>query len=78
MSLAEVMSAVAALPRADKEQLLSILQKEFDSKVAEKPGGRFVPRPEDNCPFTAEEIQESMQDMSGRTLSEILRSRGLR
>lgn len=76
MSLAEVMSAVAALPKTEQRQVLSFLQ----TQVAEESATRRKPitRPEDNCPLSDDEIRESMQDKSGRTLDEILRGRGLR
>jgi hypothetical protein len=77
MSLAEVISAVAALPKTEQRQVLSYLQTQV---LAEETGPRRKPitRPEDNCPLSDDEIRESMQDKTGRTLDEILRSRGLR
>jgi hypothetical protein len=77
MSLAEVMSAVAALPKTEQRLVLSFLQTQV---VAEESPTRRKPitRPEDNCPLSDDEIRESMKDKSGRTLDEILRGRGLR
>ncbi len=77
MSLAEVMSAVAALPKTEQRQVLSYLQTQVE---AEEPAPRRKPitRPEDNCPLSDEEIRQRMQEKTGRTLDEVLRSRGLR
>ncbi|MFN0018551.1 MAG: hypothetical protein ACKVP0_09845 [Pirellulaceae bacterium] len=77
MSLAEVMSAVAALPKTEQRQVLSYLQTQV--AVEESPSHRKpITRPEDNCPLSDEEIRAGAGDFTGRTLDEILRSRGLR
>ena len=77
MSLAEVMSAVAALPKTEQRQVLSFLQTQVAAEES-APRRKPITRPEDNCPLSDDEIRESMQDKTGRTLDEILRSRGLR
>ena len=77
MSLAEVMSAVAALPKTEQRQVFSFLQEQMATGQSQTPR-RPITRPEDNCPFSDDEIRESMKDDSGRTLAEILRSWGLR
>jgi hypothetical protein len=79
MSLAEVMSAVAALPKTEQRQVFSFLQKQMGAEQTQPPMPRKpITRPEDNCPLSDDEIRESMLDKTGRTLGEILRSRGLR
>ena len=45
---------------------------------SEKPGSRFFLKPEDNCPYSEEEIRRSMKVKTGRTLAEILRDLGPR
>ncbi len=78
MSLAEVMTVVAALPKGEKQQLFSYLENELKSHTVGKSGLKPITRPEDNCPLSDEEIRAGAGDKSGRTLAEILRSRGLR
>lgn len=78
MSLTEVLSAVSALPKSEKEKVFTFLQKELTSRDDKQAAPRSITRPEDNCPLTDEEIRAGAKDMTGRTLTEILRSRGLR
>ncbi len=77
MSLAEVMSAVAALPKTEQRQVLSFLQMQVAAEET-APRRKPITRPEDNCPLSDEEIRAGAGDFTGRTLDEILRSRGLR
>jgi hypothetical protein len=77
MSLAEVISAVAALPKTEQRQVLSFLQAQVSSEET-APRRKTITRPDDNCPLSDDEIRERMKEKTGRTLDEILRSRGLR
>ena len=45
--------------------------------VPAKRKGLFVPRPEDKCPYTPEELERMRNETGGRPLSEIWKSLGV-
>jgi hypothetical protein len=77
MSLAELLPSVASLPRGDKIQLLQFVANELarDEERAELER-TYGLKPEDNCPYTAKELEQMFQETGGVPLSEIWRKLG--
>lgn len=77
MSVADLLESIASLPRAEKRQLADLLNaqlaKEEAGASAVEP---IVLLPEDNCPYSAEELARMRRQEVGRPLSEIWRSLG--
>ena len=78
MSVAELLPAIQSLPRAEKEQLYRFLADELTLNGNGVLGpGRFVPPPQDHCPYSPEELAQSFEEEGpGVPLSSIWRKLG--
>jgi hypothetical protein len=74
MSAAELMPSIHALPVEEKLELFHLLRKELDPGQVEASEVAIVLKPEDQCPYTADELKRMRQEEGGRPLPEIWRS----
>ena len=77
MSVAELLPTIQSLPHSEKVELYRILTDELirdeQAQLADAP---ILLRPEDGCPYSADELARMRRQADGRPLAEIWRSLG--
>jgi hypothetical protein len=73
MSVAELLPTIQSLPRADKIEVMKLLIEELRERDLE-PLPEGFPPPEDQCPYSREELEESRRQPGIYTTEEVLRS----
>ena len=75
MSVTELLPTIQLLPRVEKEQLYRFLAEEL--AVHDSGTSLFVPPPQDQCPYSPEELARSFEEEGpGKSLSEIWKKLG--
>ncbi|HEY2416212.1 MAG TPA: hypothetical protein VGI40_28485 [Pirellulaceae bacterium] len=75
MSAADLFPTIHSLPREEKLKIFHFLAEELEERYVE-PLPEGFPPPEDQCPYTREELEESRRQPGRYHLSEIWRRLG--